>query len=107
MNKFAMYGKLTASPGKRDELILILLEASRSLKDMAGCELYIINESADDPDTIWVTELWSDAEAHAGSLKNEEVLAVIQRARPLIAGAEQVRLRPVGGKGLDIEKVGP
>lgn len=107
MNKFAMYGKLTASPGKREELVSLLLEASRSLKDMAGCELYIINESADDPDTIWVTELWSDAEAHTGSLKNEEVLAVIQRARPLIAGTESVRLRPVGGKGLDVYKVGP
>lgn len=97
-----MYGKLTASPGKRDELVSLLLEASRSLKDMVGCELYIINESEDDPDTIWVTELWSNAEAHADSLKNEDVLAVIQRARPLIAGVEPVRLRPVGGKGLDV-----
>lgn len=101
MDKFAMYGKLTASPGKRNELVSLLLEASRSLNDIEGCELYIINESVDDPDAIWVTELWRDAEAHANSLKNEEVLAVIQRARPFIAGADPIRLRPVGGKGLE------
>lgn len=92
----------TACSGKRDELVSLLLEASRSLNDMEGCELYIINESVDDPDAIWVTELWRDEGAHADSLKNEEVLAVIQRARPLIAGVEPVRLRPVGGKGFDV-----
>lgn len=97
-----MFGKLTAHPGKREELVSLLLEASRSLQDMEGCRLYIINESVDDPDAIWITELWRDAEAHADSLKNEQVLAVIQRARPLIAGIEPIRLRPVGGKGLDV-----
>lgn len=102
MNKFTMYGKLTATPGKRDELVSLLLEASHSLNDMADCELYIVNESVDDPDAIWVTELWRDAQAHADSLKNEQVQAVIQRARPLIAGVEPVRLRPVGGKGLGV-----
>lgn len=95
-----MFGKLTAHPGKRAELIELLLASSRSLEGMDGCEIYIINEAVDDPDAIWITELWRDAEAHANSLKNEEVLATIQRARPLIAGIEPIRLRPVGGIGL-------
>ncbi|GGD79387.1 putative quinol monooxygenase [Paenibacillus nasutitermitis] len=102
MTKFTMFGKLTAHPGKREELVSLLLEASRNLDDIEGCELYIINESVDDPDVIWITELWRDAGAHADSLKNEDVLAVIQRAKPLIAGVEPVRLRPVGGKGLGV-----
>ncbi|MFF2480890.1 putative quinol monooxygenase [Paenibacillus sp. NPDC058071] len=102
MNKFSMYVKLTACPGKRDELVSLLLEASRSLNNVEGCELYIINESLDDPDAVWVTELWRDAQAHADSLQNEKVQAVIQRARPLIAGVEPVRLRPVGGKGMGV-----
>ncbi|WP_035120630.1 putative quinol monooxygenase [Cohnella panacarvi] len=102
MSKFTMFGKLTAHPGQREELLSVLLEASRNLEHMEGCHHYIINESVDDPDAIWITELWRDAEAHANSLKDEEVLAVIQRARPLIAAIEPVRLRPVGGKGLDV-----
>ncbi|SEB88148.1 hypothetical protein SAMN05443246_2228 [Paenibacillus sp. GP183] len=28
MNKFSMYGKITAHPGKRDELIQLLLECN-------------------------------------------------------------------------------
>jgi quinol monooxygenase YgiN len=100
MNKFAMYGKLTAHPGQRDVLVQILLEAAEQLKSAEGCELYIVNVSDDDPDAVWVTELWRDAEAHAASLKNQSVLALIQRGRSLIAGAEPVRLRPVGGKGI-------
>jgi quinol monooxygenase YgiN len=100
MNKFAMHGKLTAHAGQRDTVVQILLEAADGLESTEGCELYIINVSDEDPDAVWITELWRDAEAHAASLKLEKVLALIQRARPLIAGMEGVKLRPVGGKGL-------
>jgi quinol monooxygenase YgiN len=100
MNKFAMYGKITAHKGQRDTLVQMLLEAAERLDAIEGCELYIINVSDEDPDIVWVTELWRDTEAHAASLKNEDVLALIQRARALIAGVEPVKLRPVGGKGI-------
>jgi quinol monooxygenase YgiN len=100
MSKFAMYGKLTAHPGQRDAVVQILLKAAELLESAEGCELYIVNVSDEDPDAVWVTELWRDAEAHAASLKFENVLALIQRARPLIAGMEPVKLRPVGGKGI-------
>jgi quinol monooxygenase YgiN len=100
MSKFAMYGKLTAEPGQRDKLVQGMLEAANLLDAVDGCELYIINESVDEPDVIWVTELWRDAEAHAASLQSEQVRAIIQLNRPLIAGAEPVKLRPVGGLGL-------
>jgi len=100
MSKFAMFGKLTAHPGKRGELVALLLESARDLEEFGGCDLYLIHESEDDPDTVWVTELWRDAEAHAASLRDERIRAVIARARPLIAGIEPVRVRPVGGKGL-------
>ncbi|WP_276352054.1 putative quinol monooxygenase [Cohnella caldifontis] len=100
MAKFAMYGKLTVHPGKRDEFLRLMLEAADNLESMKGCELYILNEAADDPDVVWVTELWRNEEAHAASLRDDKVLALIGRCRPLIAGGESIRLRPVGGKGL-------
>lgn len=100
MNKFAMYGKLTALSGKRDELVGILLEAADILQSNANCDLYIVNVSDDYPDTVWVTELWKDQEAQAASLADTKVLELLQRGRPLIAGGEPLQLRPVGGKGL-------
>ncbi|MGU3470994.1 putative quinol monooxygenase [Paenibacillus sp. D51F] len=100
MSKYAMFGKMKAHPGKRAELLGLLLDASKSLDRMEGCELYIIHEAVDDEDTIWITELWRDEDAHAASLRNEQVLAVIGQARPLIAEIEPIRVRPVGGVGL-------
>ncbi|RCW49553.1 putative quinol monooxygenase [Paenibacillus prosopidis] len=100
MTKFTMYGKLIAQPGKREELAQMLLQAAEGLQSNPNCELYIVNVSEEDPDAIWVTELWRDADAHAASLKDEQTIALIQQARPLIAGVEPMRLRPIGGKGL-------
>ncbi|MBB6730985.1 putative quinol monooxygenase [Cohnella zeiphila] len=101
MSKFAMYGKFTAHPGKGDELAKILLEAAEQSKDFDGCELYIINTAEEDPDTIWVTELWRDVESHDASLRQEGAGELIRRARPLIAGVQPIKLRPLGGKGFD------
>ncbi|XID91977.1 putative quinol monooxygenase [Paenibacillaceae bacterium WGS1546] len=100
MSKYAMFGKLTAHPGKREELARLMLESGETLNGMEGCIYYILHEAEDEPDVLWVTELWESAEAHAASLRNENVLAVIQRCRPLIAGVSSVRVRPIGGKGL-------
>lgn len=99
MSKYAMYAKFKAHPGKGGELAQILLEAAEQSKSFDGCELYLINEAAEDPDTIWVTELWRDEAAHDASLHNEDARALIGRAMPLIAGVEPVKLRPLGGKG--------
>jgi len=100
MSKYTMFGQLKAQPGKRDELAKMMLESAETLEGMEGCIFYIINESVDDADVLWIMELWESAEAHAASLKNEKVLAVIQRCRPLIAGVSSVPVRPIGGKGL-------
>jgi len=101
VSKFALYGKVMAQPGQRDPLVELLLEAAETLGDLPECELYIVNTAPDEPDAIWVTELWASEEAHARSLERDDVRALIQRGRPLIAGmGEQVRLTPVGGKGM-------
>lgn len=100
MSKFTLFGQLKAQPGKRDELARMMLESNETLESMDGCIFYILNESVEEPDVIWVMELWESEEAHAASLKNEKVLALIQRCRPLIAGASSVPVRPIGGKGL-------
>ncbi|KEQ24124.1 MULTISPECIES: putative quinol monooxygenase [Paenibacillus] len=98
MSKYAMFGKLTAHPGKREELAKMMLEAD-TLNDMEGCIYYILHEAEDEPDVLWITELWESQEAHAASLKNEKVRELIGRCRHLIAEAGGVKVRPIGGKG--------
>ncbi|WP_040950841.1 putative quinol monooxygenase [Gorillibacterium massiliense] len=100
MSKFGMVAKFTAKPGQRDALAEILLEAADALQSFENCEMYIVHTSETEADTLWVTEVWSNPEAHKASLSLEETKAAIQRAMPLIAGVESTPLKPVGGKGL-------
>jgi quinol monooxygenase YgiN len=103
MSKFGLYGKIITQLGQRDALAAILLEAAAILPDAPGCDLYIINNSATEPDVIWVTEVWESREAHAASLTRDDVRAIIARGRPLIAGGDRIELVPLGGKGLPPE----
>ncbi|MCP3773036.1 antibiotic biosynthesis monooxygenase [Paenibacillus sp. MZ04-78.2] len=98
MSKYAMFGKLTAHPGKREELAKMMLEAD-TLNDMKGCIYYILHEAEEDPDVLWITELWESREAHAASLKNEKVRELIGRCQHLIEEVGGVKVRPIGGKG--------
>ncbi len=95
---FGLIGKMRARPGKRDELLAILLESTSS---MPGCLSYIVASDPMDADSIWITEVWTDEASHKASLSLPEVQAAITKARPIIAGFDsQTRTTPVGGVGL-------
>ena len=98
---FGMHGALKAQPGKGEELAEILLEAAEGLGADERCLLYVVSRDLDQPDMIWVTEAWTDREAHDASLRAPGVPEMIARARPLIAGMEgRAEFTPLGGKGL-------
>lgn len=82
---FANAGTLGALPGRRDELIALLTRRSASLAD-AGCLLYEVGGNDDEPDQVFVVELWTSAEHHRASLELAEVQAAIAEARPLLSG---------------------
>jgi quinol monooxygenase YgiN len=99
---FGMIGKMTAAPGKRDELIAILLQAT---KEMPGCLSYVIAKDPADATSIWVTEVWEDQASHKASLSLPAVQQAIGKARPMIAKFDQsVVTQPVGGHGLTAAK---
>jgi len=84
MNKYLSHGKLTAAPGKRDELKDILLRAAEMVRPMDGCSLYAVS-IGDGENDVWVTEVWDSKEKHNDSLQNDEVKNLIGEAMPLIA----------------------
>ena len=56
--------------------------------------------ATDDPDGIWVTEVWRTQADHQGSLALPATQALIAVARPLIAGMSgRVEFEPVRGQG--------
>lgn len=95
---YGLIGKMRTAPGRRGELAAILVEG---VSGMPGCLSYVVAEDAVDPDSLWVTEVWVDEEAHRASLGLPSVQEAIARGRPLIAGfGERFETRPLGGHGL-------
>ena len=95
---YGLIGKMRAQPGKRGDLIAVLLDGTGA---MPGCLAYIVAEDVEDADAIWITEVWTDEASHKASLTLPAVQAAIAKGRPMIAGFDsQTVLRPVGGVGL-------
>lgn len=95
---YGLIGKFKTHPGKRDELIALMLAETPA---MPGCRSYVVARDTKDPDGVWVTEVWDDAARHKASLEIPEVRAVIAKAMPLIAGFEaHQETEPVGGAGI-------
>jgi quinol monooxygenase YgiN len=82
---FVHAGTLGAEPGKRDELAAHLTRRNDALADV-GCLVYEVGVNDDEPDTVFVVEVWVDAAAHRASLQLPEVQASIAAARPLLSG---------------------
>ena len=81
-----MYGlitQFTTRPDRRDELIRILAAGTTA---MPGCLSYVIAEDSARDDTIWVTEVWTDRDAHAASLRLPAVQEAVAKGRSLITG---------------------
>jgi quinol monooxygenase YgiN len=99
---YSRTGKLIAQPGKRNALAEILLRASALTVSMRGCRAYSVFEDLADENSILVFELWDDKEAHAESLRNESVRALIAEAMPVLAGTSPgFEMRYLGGHGLE------
>jgi quinol monooxygenase YgiN len=98
---YGLTGKMIAQPGQRDALIDYLLQAAQGMQTVEGCYIYIVSSTDDDPNGIWITEVWHDKEAHDASLTLDSSKELIAKARPLIAGfGERFEVTPLGGKGL-------
>jgi quinol monooxygenase YgiN len=91
---FANGGTLGAVSGKRDELIALLTARNAALQPV-GCLAYEVGVNGNEPDTVFVMELWEGEKAHQSSLELPEVQAAIAAAMPLLSGSH-------GGFGFDV-----
>ena len=95
---YGLIGKMITVPGKRAELIAVLLEGTTS---MPGCLSYVVAEDTEDANAIWITEVWDSKASHDASLSLPAVQQAIAKGKPLIATfGDGVVTRPVGGQGL-------
>src|SRR5436309_3261905 len=72
LNRFGMHAKIRSQAGQRDALVAVLL-AEAALQQVPGCQLYFVSVSASEPDTIWVTEVWSSQAEQQASLVGDDI----------------------------------
>jgi len=101
MSEFGLFVKFTVKDGERNTFVEMLLEAADAMKNVDECTHYLVHVSDDEPDAVFVYELWKNEDAHQASLTLESAQALIKRAKPIITGIEKIStLKPRGGKGL-------
>src|SRR5438270_6280813 len=104
MARVGRYVKLAAREGSGDALAAALLRVAEGLQATPGCELYAINQEADAPDVVWVTEIWASQTALDDSLavlRTDEGRARLGEIQSLLTGApERIDVHPLGGVGL-------
>jgi quinol monooxygenase YgiN len=96
---YGLIGRMIAAPGRRDDLVAILLGGEGELP---GCLSYVIARDIENADALWITEVWDSEAAHKASLALPAVKAAIAKGMPLIAGFDnRVVTEPMGGVGLE------
>ncbi|NUT03076.1 MAG: hypothetical protein HOV76_06325 [Hamadaea sp.] len=75
---------MTAYAGRRDELIERFTEALRLGEE--GLRWCSVSTVPGDPDTIWVTQIWTDKEAHDTATRSEAMVAASRGVMDLLAG---------------------
>lgn len=99
---YGYIGSMRARPGRRDEVVDILLAGADGLR-AAGCQLYAVGIDPADADVIWVTEIWHSADRHEASLQLPETRDAIASAMPMLTGEfARQELTVVGGLGVAV-----
>lgn len=95
------YVRMVARPGHGGELAQSLLTVADGMGEAPGCEAYIVNAAPDEPDTVWVTEVWADAASSDDALNRDLGAAGLGAVLELLAEApEYIEVSPLGGPGL-------
>jgi quinol monooxygenase YgiN len=99
VSRVARYGKAVAREGSGGELAERLLAAADGLAGEPGCELYLVNREKDEPNVLWVTELWRSQADLDTALEKIRGSADVQAVLALVEDYQMIELDLLGGKG--------
>ncbi len=101
-NYYSVNGFISSSVEDREELLDILLQASRDLEEVEDCLIYSIGIDEEDVTKVYIYEVWRNEQAHKNSLQLEAIQKLVERAKPIIKGIKDFpSLTIKGGKGIN------
>lgn len=97
----AMWARIPAQPGRRDELVAKMQQAIDNANGEDGTRYYILHTNDADPDAVLFYELYTNEEALVAHGTSDAFKAIGASLRDLAGGRPEItRLTPVIGKGL-------
>ena len=101
MSKVAIWARIPLKPGVRAEAAKALQLAIDNANGEQGTLLYILHESAADPDALFFYDLYADADALTAHSTSEGMKKVGAIMKEFGAGRPEMQmLTPIIGKGL-------
>nr|WP_222131684.1 antibiotic biosynthesis monooxygenase family protein [Pseudonocardia sp. C8] len=92
---------MVAVQGQGPELAKALLRVADGMAAQPGCLAYVVNGAPDEPDTVWVTEIWSDTASSEAALARDLGEAGLADVLELLAAPpDYIEVTPLGGPGL-------
>lgn len=101
MPKVSVFVKLTAKPGKRDEMVEVLGSVRPLIDAEEGTEWYTIHTDQADENVVWMLEVYADQAAFDAHGSGEALGQLFGSLGGIIGAAPEMYMAtPVGGKGL-------
>ena len=99
---YLLHSKFIAQAEQANQLADILISASQLVAKAQGCKLYTVSKDPNEPNSVYVTEIWNNKKDHDDSLKLEGVSELIKKAIPILDGAPSKgqELEILGGAGI-------
>lgn len=66
---YVLINKMTTKPGNRQAVIDIMLAAGKPFDDNSACLLYLVSTAKDNPNVIWVQDVWTDQASHEAAMQ--------------------------------------
>lgn len=85
MPRTIIFTRLTALPGKLDELRAVLAELAAATRSEPGCEVFVVHPARDDADTMLGYEVFADDAALAAHRATKAVAHARGRLDELLA----------------------
>jgi quinol monooxygenase YgiN len=101
MGKFAVIARIPLQEGAKDDFVTAFGRAIANAEAEDGTLQYVLHADAEDPDLMWVYELYADRAALDAHLRSEAMRSLLPTLGPYIAGRADIRVvEPLTGKGL-------
>jgi quinol monooxygenase YgiN len=101
MSKVAVIAKISALPGRRDEVVAALSKVVDAAQDEPGTLFYAMHADKTDAEVVWFYELYADDAAFAAHGGSEAMKAAGGELRDKVGGRPELFFLDVlGGKGI-------